>query len=197
MARAVPVGPRSNAKVEQRERSHENILANAARLLRERGLSGASVDVVMGAAGLTRGGFYAHFRDKTAMAVAGIDRAFAEARGNLLGAGLPPRGPAWVEAAAKRYLSEAHLDHPGRGCAVPALAGEVARGEPEVREAFGRGVGEMLDGIERRLDGGDRRARAIVLLATCVGGMAIARAVSSRGLAREVLGACRRSAATV
>src|SRR4029077_17007748 len=49
-----------NAKVDQRERSHETILDSASRLLREKGIAGASVSDVMKGAGLTVGGFYAH-----------------------------------------------------------------------------------------------------------------------------------------
>ncbi len=46
-----------NAKVEQKARSHESILRSAARLVREKGISGARVADVMKGAALTVGGF--------------------------------------------------------------------------------------------------------------------------------------------
>jgi TetR/AcrR family transcriptional repressor of nem operon len=55
-------------KTEQKERTHETILASAARLIREHGISGARVADVMKGAGLTVGGFYAHFASKEALA---------------------------------------------------------------------------------------------------------------------------------
>ncbi|HTJ83733.1 MAG TPA: TetR/AcrR family transcriptional regulator [Polyangiaceae bacterium] len=187
------VEPSSGPKLtrrEQYEKTHVGIVRTAARLLRERGIDGASVDDVMQAAGLTRGGFYAHFKDKTAMVGEALVEAFREARKNLLD--LDATDEAWVTRATERYLSEAHLDNPGRGCALPALASDVARGEPELGAVVATEIGVVLAGIEAKLGGGKgARRRAIVFLSTSVGAMVIARAVGDRELAREVLAAAR------
>lgn len=159
--------------------------------MRQRGLAGASVDEVMHAAGLTRGGFYNHFHDKLGMLSEGFQRAFDESAENLFAKGLPERGEAWREAAARRYLSEGHLDDPGGGCALPSISGEVARSTPELKQAFSAQVERMLEGVEQRLGGPDARARAIVFLATCMGGLALARVATDRATAREILAACR------
>jgi len=45
-----------NAKAEKKERSHRSILESAARLVREKGISGAGVAEVMKGAALTVGG---------------------------------------------------------------------------------------------------------------------------------------------
>ena len=165
--------------------------------MRERGLAGASVDEVMSAAGLTRGGFYNHFEDKLAMLSEGFERAFDESAENLFAKGLPERGEAWLEAATRRYLSEGHLDDPGGGCALPAISGEVARSSPELRRAFSAQLERMLEGVALRLGGPDARARAIVFLATCMGGLALARVVPERSTAREILAACRAAVSKV
>jgi len=184
-------GPKLTRR-EQYERTHAGIVRTAARLVRERGISGASVDDVMQAAGLTRGGFYAHFRDKTAMVGEALHEAFREARKNLLEFDL--EGDAWLGKASERYLSEAHLDQPGRGCAVPSLGAEVARADAEVGEVFAREIDHVLGGIQQKLGGGkDARRRAIMFLSTAVGAMVLARGVGARSLALEILSTARAS----
>src|ERR1700761_7367242 len=101
----------------EKEKSHARIVAGASRLLRERGLNGASVDEVMKAAGLTHGGFYKHFDSKGALIEAAIGAAldgFAEP----LERGEPERA---VAAYRALYLSEGHKNHPGIGCPVASL----------------------------------------------------------------------------
>lgn len=182
------------AQAEQKERSHRKILEFASRFIRERGPRASSVEDVMGAAGLTRGGFYAHFRDKSALIAECMDVAFVEAKKNLLlGEDMPARGRAWLEHATRRYLSRSHLEAPGEGCAIPSLGGEIARGDPQLRETFNRNIESMLTDIEGRLATASRpaRQRAIATLALWAGGIMLARAVSNPALADEILEACR------
>jgi TetR/AcrR family transcriptional regulator, transcriptional repressor for nem operon len=176
----------------RRIRSHAKILGKAARMMRERGLAGASVNDVMGAAGLTRGGFYAHFPDKDEMVVEALDRAFAEAMQQLI-TSIPEEGDGWLERALGRYLSERHVDSPGTGCAVPALGADVARSAPTVKRAFQRGVSSMLQAIEKKLATADGRDAAITLLSTWVGALTLARAVQDRALSREILDVAKRA----
>ena len=190
----------TNGHRERYLRSHEGIVRMAARLIRERGIAGASVDDVMQAAGLTRGGFYAHFRDKTAMVSEALGYAFAEARRNLLE--IDATGDAWLRRASERYLSDAHLAEPGRGCAVPTLGADIARGPAELREAFTREVESVIDGVAEKLGGGAAgRKRAIAFMATSVGAVLLARAVSDAArpgrvaFAREILAAARAAVA--
>ena len=48
----------------RRAETRERILTAAGRLFREHGVDGVGVDAVMREAGLTHGGFYAHFKSK-------------------------------------------------------------------------------------------------------------------------------------
>lgn len=160
----------------------------AARLYRERGGDGVSVDDVMGAAGLTRGGFYAHFADKSELLAEALAEAFDQSRDNLVGHDAELRGREWLERAVHVYLSRKHVDAPGEGCAVPALAGEVARGDRKLRAAFSSGVEKVLDAMTERL--GDRE-RATAALATLIGAVALARATDDEGLREAILRASR------
>jgi TetR/AcrR family transcriptional regulator, transcriptional repressor for nem operon len=161
-------------------------------MMRERGIAASSVDDVMAAAGLTRGGFYAHFKDKTALAREVLEHTFERAFTRWLGDDLPSDPVAWRRAAAQRYLSEAHLVDPGRGCAAPTLGAEVARGEPALQAVVGEQVDRIVNGIAARIDGEPKtaRRRAISFMATCVGAMVLARSVGQKKLAREILRAC-------
>jgi TetR/AcrR family transcriptional regulator, transcriptional repressor for nem operon len=159
-------------------------------MMRERGLVGASVNEVMAAAGLTRGGFYAHFPDKAEMIAEALGLAFDDARSALLGS-IPEEGEAWAEHAAGRYLSQKHLDSPGTGCVVTSLGPEVARSEPVVKKAFQRGVESMLDGIKTKLGG--TREDAIMFLATCIGAVTLGRAVHDRALSDEIREAAKKA----
>jgi TetR/AcrR family transcriptional repressor of nem operon len=175
---------------DHKPRTRVRIVSTAARLFRERGYSRTSVDDLMAEAGLTRGGFYAHFESKTMLLVAAIEHAFQESRANLLEGRLASlRGPQWRMAAAERYLADAHRAQPGQGCAVPALGAEVARGEPTVRDAFERELARLVAGMAERL-GGDR-AQALRALSTWVGAITLARAVRDPELARAILDAAR------
>ena len=174
--------------------SRQRILTTGARLFRERGLQGASVNEVMAGAGLTRGGFYAHFEDKDALVGGTLHEMFDEAERNwLLHEEL--RGDAWVELALKRYLSVAHLQEPGRGCVMPALSAELSRGGETQRRIVAERISTFLKLVEDKLDehpeGASRRERAIALFTGCVGAITVARALGDPSLAAEVLNATR------
>src|SRR5947199_5354855 len=101
----------------KKRRTHDRIIAAAGRIARKNGLAAASVSRVMRGAGLTIGGFYAHFRSKSAM-----DAEVVQA---TLGGSSAPSAPWSID----RYLSATHRDDPGRGCAFPAMLSEIARAD--------------------------------------------------------------------
>src|ERR1700712_3677543 len=92
-----------NAKVEQKELTNETILQSAARLLRERGISGARVADVMKGAGLTVGGFYAHFTSKTDLIDEALRRTSTEMRERLFSRLDEKPRENRVEVILKRY----------------------------------------------------------------------------------------------
>lgn len=185
-----------NAKHEQKELSHETILQSAARLLRQQGISGARVADVMKGAGLTVGGFYAHFASKTELIDEALRRTGAEMRDKLFRR-LDEKPPeARVEVLLKRYLSPAHRDLQTAGCPLPAVVGEVGTTAPEHREALGEVLEAMAAGIEAELPLSSslpigRRQLGLGLLALMYGGLSLARALRGTELSDEMLRACR------
>ena len=175
---------------DHKAKTRARIVAVASRLFRRDGYHQTGVDALMGAAGLTRGGFYAHFKDKAALLIEAIEHAFDESGENLFGHGLEDlRGAAWLREASRRYLALGHRRQPEAGCAVPALGSEVARGSHAVRKAFDARQQDMIERAAERI-GGDRRM-ATALLASWVGGLVMARIAPRRAHAQSILEAVR------
>lgn len=182
------------AKAEQKELSHETILRSAAHLLRERGISGARVADVMKGAGLTAGGFYAHFASKAELIDETLRRTSSQMRGALFSR-LDDKPPAnRAEVILKRYLSPAHRDSSTGGCPLPAVVGEVGTTAPEHHEVLCEQVEAMAAGIQAELQASRRVARrqlALGLVALMYGGLSLARALRGTDLSDEMLKACR------
>lgn len=177
-------------KAERKQRSHLTILESAARLVRERGIAGARVADVMQGAGLTVGGFYAHFRSKEELVDEALRRTAGELRARLF-AGLDDK-PAADRAVVllKRYLSAAHRDEEALRCPFPAVVGEIATRAPEHREVLGEAVGALAKGLYAVLPKG-ARGWALGLVALMYGGIGLARALRGSKLSDDVLAACR------
>ena len=178
----------------KKERSHATILESAARLLRERGISGARVADVMKGAGLTVGGFYAHFGSKEELVDEVLRRAAAEMRGRLF-ARLDVKPPAdRAEVVLKRYLSPAHRDDVGQGCPLPAVVGEIGTTAAEHRDALAEQVDAFASELAVHLPasrGIPGRYVALGLVALMYGGLSLSRALRGTELSDEVLKACR------
>jgi TetR/AcrR family transcriptional repressor of nem operon len=182
-----------SAKAEKKERSHGAILDAAARLLRSGGAAGASVAEVMSAAGLTVGGFYAHFASKDELVAEALARCEREMCERLL-AGLEDWAPPdRVEMILRRYLSRTHREDVEGGCALPSLLSDVVtRGT--CRDALAREISTLADAIEPHhpaLPSSPRRQRALAAIALMVGGLSLSRALRGTPLSDEILKACR------
>jgi TetR/AcrR family transcriptional repressor of nem operon len=154
----------------------------------------------MESAELTVGGFYAHFASQEALLSEVLARSLEQTRTVLL-AGLDDvRGFPFIREVARRYLSRAHRDVAADGCALPALAGEVARQSGDTRAEFETFLEKLVASFAEHLDDDDdagltSRDRAIALGALFVGGLTFARAVKSPELSDRILLACKRFAA--
>jgi AcrR family transcriptional regulator len=181
-----------NMPLSRKEATHERIVDVAARAIRRKGYGGAGVAEVMKEAGLTHGGFYAHFGSREAMLAEAADRAGAQSVASLadVAAAAPP-GQA-LHALVQAYLSQTHLENAELGCPLAALGSETPRQAPEVRQAATRRMKEMIDLVARQSpDWGQPGAHehALVTLATMVGAQILARAVDDARLADAVRGA--------
>ena len=167
-------------KPSRKEATHERIVEAAARAIRRSGYGGTGVADIMQDAGLTHGGFYAHFASREAMLAEAADRAGAEGVAAVarIAAAAPPQRAR--QALLRAYLSKAHVEGVETGCAVAALGSEMPRQAPEVRRAATRRIKEMINLVARQSpDWGQPGAhqRALVTVATMVGALVLARAV--------------------
>jgi TetR/AcrR family transcriptional repressor of nem operon len=178
--------------------SHREAITDASsRLFRERGLKAVSVADLMGAAGLTHGGFYGHFESKDALAAAAAAHAFGQSAEKWR-----RRAARAADAgAARASLVEAYLEprsvrNVGEGCPTVALAGDVAResAAAPVRAAYVEGLESLLAILARVEQAGDAaadRRAALADYAAMVGGLLLARATAGTPLSAELLDAMR------
>ena len=169
----------------KKRRTHDRIIASAGRIARKNGLAAASVSRVMRGAGLTIGGFYAHFRSKRAMDAEVVQATL---------------GDSSIPWSVDRYLTAAHRDNAQHGCAFPAMLSELTRADEPTRMAMARALdarARELTGPARGRRGAAARERALATLALCVGGLALARAMRGHPASDEVLTACRALASSL
>jgi TetR/AcrR family transcriptional regulator, transcriptional repressor for nem operon len=173
-----------------KETTHQRIVETAARAIRRSGYAGASVADIMKEAGLTHGGFYAHFASREAMLAEAADRAGAEAvaASARIAAAAPPEQA--LQGLLRAYLSKEHVDSPEMGCPVAALGSEMPRQAPEVRRAATRRIKEMIDVVARQSPNWGQPAaheHALATAATMVGALVMARAVDDPKLSDALL----------
>lgn len=176
----------SPASKTRKELSHERIVEVAARAIRRSGYAGTGVADIMKEAGLTHGGFYAHFASRDALLAEAGDRAGAEsvALAAHIAATSPP-GEA-LQRMAQAYLSDEHLAAIETGCPVSALGSEMPRQAPQVRRVATTHIKEMIDLFARQMpDWGQSAAheRAMAMVCALIGTTMIARAVDEPALA--------------
>ncbi|WP_353558556.1 TetR/AcrR family transcriptional regulator [Paraburkholderia terrae] len=187
--------PRSsfNGKAASRkEITHERIVEVAARAIRRSGYDGTGVADIMKEAGLTHGGFYAHFPSREVLLAEAADRAGAEsvALSEQIAASVPPEQA--LPSMVRAYLSKEHREGIETGCPISALGSEMPRQAPVVRRAATRRIKEMIDVVARQLpDWGQPGAheQALMIVATMVGTMVLARAVDDSRLSDGFLDA--------
>lgn len=174
-----------NAREKQKLETKRKILDSAAALFRRHGVAATGIDAIMSGAGLTAGGFYAHFDSKERLLAECLREAFEESWRNLTG-GLKGRPSGEKRARMlKRYLSSKHRDLAARGCPLVGIGAELARhGARPIRE-----TAEYLERFAREL-GGDR-SRALGDLSRAVGALLLARLTEGQAISDELLEAAR------
>ena len=189
-SRSATIG-RTPARVRGKAQTHREIVSAAGKIIRRKGLQAASVQEVMRRAGRTVGGFYAHFRSKTAMDAEVLRTTLAEVRAKLFSGLDRGRPNVWAKQLVTRYLAPTHRDLPS--CPLPAVLSELSRSNPATRAA----LVEAFENYAREFEtyapvapGVSPRERALATWAMCIGGLAISRAVKGSPLSDEVLNAC-------
>lgn len=179
---------------EHKRETHARIVRKASVRLREKGAHGIGVADLMKDAGLTHGGFYAHFDSREALVIEAfayaMDRSTEHWR--KIAGQTPPEKR--LAAIVDSYLTTLHRDDPGHGCAVPTLGAEIARESPKTRKAFAvkleRMIG-MLTALIPEISPKAARKQAMAALATMMGTLVLARIAGTGEFSDEILGAGR------
>ena len=182
---------------DHKARTRERIIEAAAEAFRARGVAGVRIEQIMADAGLTHGGFYAHFSSKDELVGPALERASVQTLEMLGAVARALEDDERFGAAIDAYLSRAHAAHPERGCPVAALGAEVARSGGTARRDLAQGIKERLAWMRELLPkrwsrgGGEQDEQVVGTLACMVGGVILARAVGGKE-ADTILDACRR-----
>lgn len=163
---------------EHKDRTRGRVLKAAAQAMRKRGPHRLGVAQVMSGAGLTHGGFYAHFSSKDDLIAAAIDQMFEESRARFLReSDARPPGQA-LAAYIDFYLSTAHRDSVSAGCPIPILAGDVRRLSKAARARFAAGMGRLVQILAdqiRKLGLAEAELTAASVMGELVGALSLAR----------------------
>lgn len=176
--------------------THAKLVRLAGRVLREKGPQNLAVAELMQAAGLTHGGFYAHFKSKEALLAEALESVFEESNQTLQSVteGLPPRHA--LARYIDTYVAPAHRDNPSAGCPIVALNSELPRQSRKFRTTFDAGVRLLLSKLAGWIKAAgitESEALAASVLSAMAGAVAVSRAVSDKRLSDELLGAARAS----
>jgi TetR/AcrR family transcriptional repressor of nem operon len=175
---------------EHKERTRERVVNVAAAAIREHGPSGIGVADLMNKAGLTHGGFYAHFRSKDELVAEAIGHMFDE-RYETFRRCTEGKDPArGLEKYIDVYLSARHRDDPAQGCPMPILAGDLARLPAAAKARFQAGFDRIIQGtatLLAELGQSHPRATASSALAEMVGALALSRVVTDCDASDQLL----------
>jgi AcrR family transcriptional regulator len=189
----------TSSKTSKREQSHHRIVEVASRAVREHGYAGVGVAEVMKEAGLTHGGFYAHFDSRDALLVEAVEHA-----GAISGALLDERIAARLretgnplQALIEAYLGDEQLHNAADGCVVGALAGDMPRQALAVRAASVQRVERLVRRVSSALPDGADPGLATAIAGALVGNLQLARAHTDVAEGMATLAAARRTLVAV
>lgn len=176
--------------------TRRRILEAAALAFREKGVSETGVDEVMRRAGLTHGGFYAHFQDKTELVAEACAAAFDAAVPNLERIAAAPTPAARARLLIDSYLGARHRDNRGSGCVVVAVGADMVRLRGAARAGYARGFTRHLERLAAALrlceDPKTNFERVSQLMSSLVGALLFARAIDDPAQSDAMLSAMRR-----
>ncbi|MBX9715282.1 MAG: TetR/AcrR family transcriptional regulator [Burkholderiaceae bacterium] len=182
-----------DSPLSRKQLTHDRIVTTAARAIRRGGFHGVGVADIMKEAGLTHGGFYAHFASRNALLTEALDRAGEEGAARVAKevATRRKQGASAFRALVEGYLAKRHLGASERMCAVAALASEMPRQSPEVREAAAQRVRGLVSMVAQSLPADVPTASAPVIACQLVGALQLSRALGDNAEGRALLAATR------
>ncbi len=181
---------------EHKAETRTRIIECARRLFNRHGYSEVSIEQVMAEAGLTRGGFYNHFRNKEELfceAVKFYATCNPSERWEGVEFDIGADRRTFARQIVNAYLSQPHLEDLDYHCPMVALPSDVARTGPVMRETYQGLLLGMINMFQSGLgnDDTDARTKAMTIATLCIGGMVLARTVDDQTFANEVREAAR------
>ncbi len=175
-------------------KTRDRLLKEAAKAIRSKGPHRIGVAEVMGRAGLTHGGFYAHFKSKDELVTAALGQALEEARGRIEVDTQNRSAAEGVTAVIDRYLSAEHRDARTHGCPLTFLSADIPRLPRASRERFAAGVANLVEDLAGhlgRLGRADPEADASSMLAELLGALSLARTEPDARRSESILAGSR------
>jgi TetR/AcrR family transcriptional repressor of nem operon len=182
---------------EHKLETHARIVRKASVRLREKGAHGIGVADLMKDAGLTHGGFYAHFDSREALLIEAFSHAMDRGTEHWRKLAETTAPDQRLRSIVEAYLTPEHRDDPGHGCAIPTLGAEIARESPKTRKAFAARLEQMIDMLAAQNPDLPRkiaRKQAMATIATMMGTLVMSRIAGSGEFSDEILGAGREAA---
>jgi|SRR5215469_5462271 len=175
-------------------RTHRKIVRSASRQLRAKGLHGPAVSTLMKASGLTHGGFYRHFPSRDNLVIEAIEQSLRELRDTLLAAAEHAKpGEGW-KAMVKTYLSLELCDRPDEGCPIAALAPDMSRTRPALKQRIAAAILKFHQELIPFMPGRNSEEKAVnflVIFPTMVGTITIARTMPDTAVRQRILNIAR------
>jgi len=178
-----------------KQETKERVLKLAAKALREEGPDRLGVAEVMASAGLTHGGFYAHFASKDDFLAETLREVFDHSAARLLkvAGDLPPKEA--LSAYIDFYVSTGHREHRGTGCPIAALSSDLPRQPEKFRAEFDAGVKRLIAKLSEWIGAiglNEPEKQAAALLSAMMGAIALSRAVADPQLSDDLLASARK-----
>lgn len=172
-----------------KQATRQRIVETAAEKFRQNGIAAMGIAGLMAEAGLTHGGFYAHFESKEELVREAIDSALDATRARMDRAAL--KHDAGLEGIIRSYLRASHRDTPAQGCAIASLSAEIARHEHATRAGFSTRVtafiGRIAAYLPETLSPADKQGVATGILSVLIGALQLSRVVTDAALSDAIL----------
>lgn len=170
--------------------THRKIVRNASRQLRAKGLNGPAVTTLMRAAGLTHGGFYKHFASRDDLVVEAVEESLRDLRDKLVVAAKEAKpGEGW-KAMVRSYLSLERCDRLDDGCPIAALAPEIARTRPALKQRIAAAILKLRQELLPFMPGrnaNEKAANFLAIFSSMVGTIVIARTMPDPVVRQRIL----------
>ncbi len=167
----------------QKAENRERLLKNASEQIRAGGFASINVASLMKSIGLTHGGFYGHFASREALLAEALQRALLDGEATARRHNKSDKRS--FAEIVRSYLSKRHRRNPDSGCAIPALAGDVARADEASRQIMERHINHFIDTLADEMDGD--RARARLAVSAMVGALSLSRVMTDEHEADSLL----------